>query len=195
MKIRGWFIDGFGIFRDYEVRGLSGGLTVLYGPNEAGKTTLLQFMRSVLYGFSPERRRYLPPVHGGKPGGSLWVTGPGGECVITRHQSLDAARGEELLVFTPDGARHAEPLLKTLLCNVDESVFNNVFAVGLRELQELAEAGNMVGGLRTGHADSYPRSLKKRPGNTACGNQQAVGEEIVYIDPNIIVIERKVSWP
>ena len=138
MRINALEVDGFGVWTELKLDPLSEGLTVFYGPNEAGKTTLLQFMRSVLYGFSSERRRYLPPVHGGKPGGSLWVTGPGGECVITRHQTLDAARGEELLVFTPDGARHAEPLLKTLLCNVDESVFNNVFAVGLRELQELA---------------------------------------------------------
>ena len=139
MRINALEVDGFGVWTELKLDPLSEGLTVFYGPNEAGKTTLLQFIRSVLYGFSPERRRYLPPVHGGKPGGSLWVTGPGGECAITRHQTLDSARpGDELLVFTPDGARHGEPLLKTLLCSVDESIFNNVFAVGLRELQELA---------------------------------------------------------
>jgi uncharacterized protein YhaN len=139
VRINALEVDGFGVWTELKLDPLSEGLTVFYGPNEAGKTTLLQFIRSVLYGFSPERRRYLPPVHGGKPGGSLWVTGPGGECAITRHQTLDAARpGEDLLVFTPDGARHGEPLLKTLLCSVDESIFNNVFAVGLRELQELA---------------------------------------------------------
>ncbi len=64
-------------------------LTVFYGPNEAGKTTLLQFIRSVLYGFSAERRRYLPPVHGGQPGGSLWVSRPG------RRLRDHAARGDK----------------------------------------------------------------------------------------------------
>ena len=37
----------------------SDALNVFYGPNEAGKTTLLQFIRSMLYGFSPQRRRYF----------------------------------------------------------------------------------------------------------------------------------------
>jgi len=139
VKINALEVDGFGVWTELKLDPLSEGLTVFYGPNEAGKTTLLQFIRSVLYGFSPERRRYLPPVHGGQPGGSLWVTGQAGECVITRHDSLDPGQpGDELLLFTADGARHGEPLLKTLLCSIDEAIFNNVFAVGLRELQELA---------------------------------------------------------
>jgi uncharacterized protein YhaN len=156
VRINALEVDGFGVWTELKLDPLSEGLTVFYGPNEAGKTTLLEFIRSVLYGFSPERRRYLPPVHGGKPGGSLWVSGPGGQCEITRHASLDpAGPADELLVFTADGARHGEAMLKALLCNVDESVFNNVFAVGLRELQELAvlketEAAAMLYNLTVG---------------------------------------------
>ena len=70
MKISDLKIDGFGVWRDLSIRGLSPELTVFYGPNEAGKSTLMQFMRSVLYGVSPARReKYLPPVVGGRPGG------------------------------------------------------------------------------------------------------------------------------
>ena len=48
-------------------RHLSPEITAFYGPNEAGKTTLMQFLRSVLYGMSAHRRkRYLPPFVGGK---------------------------------------------------------------------------------------------------------------------------------
>ena len=36
-----------------------------------------------------------------------------------------------------DGTRQGEHLLKVLLSNIDEPIFNNVFAVGLREMQEL----------------------------------------------------------
>ena len=70
MKINGLEIDGYGIWTGLKLEGLCDGLNVLYGPNEAGKTTLLQFIRSVLYGFSPARRRYFPPLRGGRPGGS-----------------------------------------------------------------------------------------------------------------------------
>ena len=47
-------VDGFGVWSGLELRGLSPKLNVFYGPNEAGKTTLLNFVRSVLYGFTPD---------------------------------------------------------------------------------------------------------------------------------------------
>ena len=53
MKITDIKIDGFGVWHDLAIRGLSPELTVFYGPNEAGKSTLMQFIRSVLYGVSP----------------------------------------------------------------------------------------------------------------------------------------------
>ena len=83
MKISDLKIDGFGVWRDLSLRGLSSELTVFYGPNEAGKSTLMQFMRSVLYGVSPARReKYLPPVVGGRPGGWLQVIGDDGALTV-----------------------------------------------------------------------------------------------------------------
>ena len=70
MKITDLQIDGFGVWSGLSLNGLSPDLTVFYGPNEAGKSTLLQFVRSFCFGYSPERRRFLPPVHGGRSGGS-----------------------------------------------------------------------------------------------------------------------------
>ena len=137
MKINALEIDGYGVCSGLRINGLSDGLNVLYGPNEAGKTTLLQFIRSMLYGFSPERRQYLPPVHGGKSGGTIDVAGPTGRYEIARHVQTDGG-GEQLVITAPDGTRQGEHLVKLLLSNIDEAIFNNVFAVELRELQELA---------------------------------------------------------
>ena len=53
MKITDLHVDCFGIWRDLDIAELSEQLTVFFGPNEAGKTTLLHFLRSMLYGFSP----------------------------------------------------------------------------------------------------------------------------------------------
>ena len=71
MRITDLEVEGYGVWSGLRIEKFSDSLNVLYGPNEAGKTTLLQFVRSMLYGFSPGRRRYLPPVHGGRPGGVL----------------------------------------------------------------------------------------------------------------------------
>lgn len=143
MKINSLEIDGYGVWSGLRVGRLSDGLNVVYGPNEAGKTTLLQFVRSVLYGFSPDRRRYFPPVHGGRPGGRIEVVGPNGRFQIDRHDSADGqAAGEQITVTAADGTRQGEHIIKLLLSNLDEAIFNNVFAIGLREIQELGTLGD-----------------------------------------------------
>ena len=79
MNIEQLRIDGFGAWTDLQLQGFQPGLNVVFGPNEAGKTTLLEFLRAMLYGISPARRaRYLPPVHGGRPGGMLQLHGKHG---------------------------------------------------------------------------------------------------------------------
>ena len=46
-------IDRFRIWRSLLLRLDPKGLNVIYGPNEAGKTTLMRFIRSTLYGYEP----------------------------------------------------------------------------------------------------------------------------------------------
>ncbi|MFM8397202.1 MAG: AAA family ATPase, partial [Pirellula sp.] len=140
MKIRDVQIDGFGVWSGLSVDSMPEGMTVFYGPNEAGKTTLMNFLRTMFYGFTTERRaRYLPPVHGGKPGGAMRVTGPGGGYEIARRATLnDASVFGQLTVTSSDGTTQGQHRLTSLLGNVDESIFTNVFAIGLRELQELS---------------------------------------------------------
>ncbi len=140
MKIKDIQIDGFGVWSGLSVDTLPDGMTVFYGPNEAGKTTLMQFVRTMFYGFTPERRqRYIPPVFGGKPGGAMRVTGPGGGYEITRRTQLDdPSLIGQVSVTSSDGVTQGQHRLTTLLGSIDESIFTNVFAIGLRELQELS---------------------------------------------------------
>lgn len=140
MRVTDLQIDGFGVWSQLHVEALSDHVTVFYGANEAGKTTLMQFIRTVLYGVSPERRgRYLPPVHGGAPGGVLQVEHNHQQLEIQRYvtQFGLADEEEQFEILAADGAILSSSLLDQLLTGVDELTFNNVFAVGLRELQEL----------------------------------------------------------
>ncbi len=140
MKIKDLQIEGFGVWTGLTVDQLPDGMTVFYGPNEAGKTTLMQFLRAMFYGFTQERRtRYLPPVHGGRPGGAMRVTGPGGGYEIARRAQLnDSGVHGQLTVTSSDGISQGQHRLSLLLGQIDESIFTNVFAIGLRELQELS---------------------------------------------------------
>jgi uncharacterized protein YhaN len=138
MKITDIKIDGFGVWRDLNLRGLSRELTVFYGPNEAGKSTLMQFMRSVLYGVSAERReRYLPPVVGGRPGGSLKVETNSGPLTISRYADRGPSDVGKVTITTANGEEQGDRLLRDALEHVDEPTYNNIFAVGIREVQEL----------------------------------------------------------
>ena len=141
MKISDIHIDGFGVWNTMSADGVSPEVTLFYGPNEAGKTTLMQFVRAVLYGFSDDRRHlYFPPVFGGVPGGTLRVENHGGEFTIERRleEDDDEKHVGRAVVLSDNGSRQGQHLLSVLLSGIDETIFNNVFAVGIRELQELA---------------------------------------------------------
>ena len=46
MKINSIYLDGFGHFHQHAIGGIDGPITVLYGPNEAGKSTRSHSWRS-----------------------------------------------------------------------------------------------------------------------------------------------------
>jgi uncharacterized protein YhaN len=144
MKLVHVELDGFGVWNGLALKNLSPDCTVFYGLNEAGKTTLLEFLRGVLYGYTPTRRaRYLPPVHGGSPGGVLTVSSAqDGQLRIGRRPSGDELIGT-VTVEAADGRIQGEAHLGRLLSGVDEPTFENIFAVGLRELQELGTLNDL----------------------------------------------------
>src|SRR5262245_20162050 len=139
MRITDIKIDGFGVWHDLVLRSLSPEVTVFYGPNEAGKSTLMQFLRTVMYGVSPARReRYMPPIAGGRPGGWLKVIGDDGPLTISRYADRGPTDVGKVTVTLPNGEEQGDRLLRDALEHVDETTYNNIFAVGLREVQELA---------------------------------------------------------
>ena len=48
MKLLALEIEGYGVWNGLKLQRISEGLNVVYGPNEAGKSTVLQFVRSAL---------------------------------------------------------------------------------------------------------------------------------------------------
>ena len=83
MRITALEVDGFGVWSGLKLGEMAGGLNVFFGPNEAGKTTLMQFIRSVLYGFSPPQRDTCLAA-GRPPGGSLAVLASHGQFLVSR---------------------------------------------------------------------------------------------------------------
>lgn len=118
----------------HEFRGLSGvefdlaptatpGLVVLEGPNEAGKSTLLAFVRALVFPESRGQGEHLKgsiTLHDGENRYRLERNGGRSTTKL-----VDARTGAQL-----DGAR-----LAAIVGNLDGNVYRNVFAFGLTELQ------------------------------------------------------------
>ncbi len=138
MQLREIHIDGFGVFADARIRDAAPGLNVLYGRNEFGKTTLLEFIRRILFGFpgkSPNVNPY-PALRGGKYGGSLVcrLRDPGApEITVSR---TTGKGGGALSVRRADGIELSEEAFKAALGHVSDEFYRNVYAISLQELQE-----------------------------------------------------------
>ena len=130
MILRGWRIEGFGRFRAAEAMDLGGGLTVIEGRNEAGKSTLLAFLRFMLFGFARGEQRY-PPLDGGRHGGRLYFTDAQGDWTLERLQ------GRPAQLTSADGATFGEDELRVRLGRIDAAIFKDVFAFSLWELSNL----------------------------------------------------------
>src|SRR5680860_439263 len=134
MRITGWHIDGFGVFREYRLEQLPPGLTILLGANEAGKTTLLAYLRGVLFGFPGGQRgkNFYPPMNGGNHGGRVFLESPEGSVSVERFvgKRQPEIRGKGSMQQGPED-------LRALLGGVDEALFRSVFAFSLTELQDL----------------------------------------------------------
>uniref|UniRef100_A0A7V4G9H3 YhaN AAA domain-containing protein n=1 Tax=Desulfobacca acetoxidans TaxID=60893 RepID=A0A7V4G9H3_9BACT len=121
-----------GPFRDRRLPCFTPGFNVLFGLNEAGKTTLLRFLRGMLFGFE---KTALTSPDGAEPGGALTLADDNGrEWHLSRWGKGKKARLElsSMGVSLPGAAG-----LTALLHQVSKPVFESVFAFGLEELANL----------------------------------------------------------
>lgn len=137
MRLAGLYVDGWGILNDFtlEEKAPGRGLCVVFGPNEAGKSTLLSFIRAVLFGFKAGGAGY-EPLRGGRTGGHLLLEEDGQVYRVERY-----GRGSgKVAVELPGGEKAGEDFLRArLLRGISPVLFNNVFALGMDELRRLED--------------------------------------------------------
>ncbi len=137
MRIETLRVDRFGRFHDFRPEPFAGGMTVLFGQNEAGKSTLLAFVRAILFGFPAPRskeNRYHPWC-GGEVQGSLDVRA--GDGSLYRIARTAGPKGGPVQVFKEGRLVGSKEALEALLGPVGPDVFRKVFAFSLLELQDL----------------------------------------------------------
>jgi len=134
MQLREIYIDGFGVLSDKHVTGLSSGINVIHGPNEFGKTTLLDFIRRILFGF-PDRRfkgnLYRVPGGGAHCGRLVCQLANGKTVIISRREGTDGGP-VKIAIDSTEFADQKE--LNRILDGVGGGFYQNVYAIDLDEL-------------------------------------------------------------
>ncbi|PID02941.1 hypothetical protein CSV67_05580 [Sporosarcina sp. P2] len=136
MKIQKILLYGFGQHENLEIN-LRPGMNLLYGPNEAGKTTIQQAILHILFGFPQKNQQELryEPKTGGKYGGCLYIEDQEyGNWMIERVRGKSSG---DVLIRFEDGRIMEEAELKRLLRGYDRQAFESIFSFSLFQLQGL----------------------------------------------------------
>jgi len=139
MWIESIHIGGFGVFCKAEISSLPPGLCLFIGDNEAGKSTLLAFIRFMLYGMSKKKsedgNRYLPLI-GGTHGGIIQVKTAQNKSIQV-HRDFSNAAGA-VTVFDDKNRAVGGSVFEDLLAGTNKELYRNVYGFSLQELQNLA---------------------------------------------------------
>lgn len=133
MKLVKAEIIGFGKYQQQTFT-FSPAFNFFLGDNEAGKSTLYQFILAILFGFPKKTKlqKDYTPKSGARFGGHLWVETSKGLAKISRFK--DESKVQVTLV--KEGLTGQEPLLKTILGPLTRQVFENVYAFQQEQLQD-----------------------------------------------------------
>lgn len=146
MKILSLHLLAFGPFTDTLLDLGEGreGLHLIYGPNEAGKSSALRALRQMLYGI-PERSpdNFIHPYGGMRIGASLRQSDGDVLQLVRRKGRANTLRGAD------DRSVIEEHILQKFLGGVDEEIFRTMFSIGHEDLvrggKEIVEGGGVLG--------------------------------------------------
>jgi uncharacterized protein YhaN len=135
MMIKEVHIYGYGKFEQFRVSFAP--YHIVYGKNEAGKSTLMSFIHSILFGFPLKQQsdlRYEPKTNSKYGGQVILKSETWGEIRIERVKGR--ATGD-VTVYLEDGSRGGEELLKKVLNGMDKETFQSIFSFNIHGLQQV----------------------------------------------------------
>ncbi|RIW30932.1 hypothetical protein D3H55_16240 [Bacillus salacetis] len=137
MRIKDIHIYGFGKWENFSLNGLNQ-LSIFYGENEAGKSTIMAFIHGVLFGFPTKlhsEQRYEPKTQA-KYGGRLTLAMDDGRSLTVERVKGKAAG--DVTVFYEDGSLGGEEELKKELNGLDKAAFQGIYSFNIHGLQEIS---------------------------------------------------------
>lgn len=182
MRFLDLHINGFGKFHEASVS-FDDGINIVYGKNEAGKSTIHTFIRGMLFGIERQRGRaarndiyskYEPWENSGTYEGQLRLEADG---VIYRIERSFQKNKKEFTIINESTGREIEAsraFMDELLCGLSETAYNNTISIGqlkcatedgmISELKNyianMNTSGNMA--LNTTKASAYLKNQRKQ---------------------------------
>ncbi|OIJ11395.1 hypothetical protein BKP37_15695 [Anaerobacillus alkalilacustris] len=139
MKLVKLHIYGFGRFQDCQIEFSKGPIHSFLGDNEAGKSTIMAFIRCILFGFPTKLQseiRYEPRL-GGRYGGSIEIdTQRYGKVTVERVRGKAVG---DVKVYFSNGNIGREEALKHVLGGLDRNHFLGIYSFGLTDLQNIEQ--------------------------------------------------------
>jgi len=137
LKIKELHIYGYGKFENKVIKNIHS-LQVFFGDNESGKSTIMSFIHSILFGFPMKHQNELryEPIHHGKYGGKI----------ILEHEKygmvqVERVKGKavgDVTVILQDGTTGKEELLKEIFHQqMDKSYYQSIFSFTIHGLQDV----------------------------------------------------------
>ncbi|WP_077615148.1 AAA family ATPase [Caenibacillus caldisaponilyticus] len=171
VRITAVHIDRFGRFSDWTYSFTDRPFLIVYGPNEAGKSTLVAFIKCILFGF-PRKAELSPYLGDGREdiGGSLTLSLSGiGTVKVVRHLRKNGGRA---ILYFENGDVADESRLADWLQGVDREIYEAVFCFDLDGLNgiERMKADELnrylfsVGMAGSARIHELEKTLEKRAG-------------------------------
>lgn len=135
MKIRQIQIDGFGKWQGQSFE-INPKLQVIYGQNEAGKTTLSRFIMSILFGFANGHQQYQQylPKNGAAYGGQLVIESNN---QTYRLQRTKGKNGGTLQITDDEGKAVPATWLADILGPIDQNLYSAIFSFSQLDLNAI----------------------------------------------------------
>ncbi len=131
MQINEINIEGFGIFYKKIIDQFKPGINIITGNNEAGKSTLLQFIRFTLFGYPRSVDERVQPVRGGNHGGRIKATlSNGKEAIFERTGGFPG----NIQLHYAGKTSHDTNEWFYLLGNATLDLYKNIYGISLDEL-------------------------------------------------------------
>ncbi|TKD68680.1 ATP-binding protein [Pseudalkalibacillus hwajinpoensis] len=133
MKLLELHIYSFGKFEDYQMTDISSNIQLVYGENEAGKSTLIAFIESILFGFPSRQDESYELNHHSRFGGTLTLESNSETIIVERTKGKASG---DVTIYFPDGSTGNEEELKLLLKGMNRTSFRQIFFCNLTTLND-----------------------------------------------------------